>query len=143
MGGCERVISPAIDISRCEAPDYLAALAGSIDEIEIWAGNRGGFAPSALLVSQDQGKITALAAFFLERREDWYIAAGETYDPSSRRSGSEFTIRFMSRGEERAYIGWGYSYLETSGCGFEVVRPLSPPDRPQLYHLAFDTPLRP
>ena len=59
MGGCERVISPAIDISRCDAPDYLAALAGSIDEIEIWAGNRGGFAPSALLVSQDQGKITA------------------------------------------------------------------------------------
>jgi hypothetical protein len=141
MGGCDRVVGPAIDTSRCETPDYLAALAGNIDEVQVWAGNQDGFAPAPLLVSQDPEKITLIAAFFRDRGDHWYVAAGETYDPASRRSGSEFTIRFLSEGEERSYIGWGYSYLETAGCGFEVVRPLSPPDRPELFHLVFESPL--
>lgn len=143
MGGCDYVARPAIDASRCEAPDYTVALAGSIDEIQIWAGNQDGFAPTPLLVSQDHDKIAATAAFFLDRSDQWYIAAGETYDPASRRSGSEFTIKFLRDGEERAYIGWGHSYLETAGCGFEVVRPLSPPDRPELFHLVLDSPQGP
>jgi hypothetical protein len=143
MGGCDYVAGPAIDASRCEAPDYQVALAGGIDEMQVWAGNQDGFAPTPLLVSQDPDRIAATAAFFLDRSDQWYIAAGETYDPASRRSGSEFTIKFLREGKERAYIGWGHSYLETAGCGFEVVRPLSPPDRPELFHLVFDAPQRP
>jgi hypothetical protein len=143
IGGCDPVAGPVVDTSRCETPDYPAALAGGIDEIQIWAGNQDGLAPMPLLVSQDQDKIASIAAFFLARTDYWYVGAGETYDPASRRSGSEFTIRFLSQGEERSYIGWGYTYLETAGCGFEVVRTLSPPDRPELFHLVFESPLRP
>lgn len=142
VAACDGGVGPAVDTSRCEAPDFAGALVGDIDEIQVWAGNQGGFAPEPLLISREREKIGSIAEFFLDRSDHWYVAAGETYDPASRRSGSEFTIRFMSAGRERAYVGWGYTYLETPGCGFEVVRPLSPPDRPGLMHLVFDVPLR-
>jgi hypothetical protein len=139
---CDGTFQPLVDASRCEEPDYQAALPGNIDEVQIWAGNQTALAPEPLLVSVDQEKIASIAEFFLDRRDHWYIAAGETYDPATRRSGSEFTLRFMSAGREQAYIGWGYAYLESHGCGFEVVRPLSPPDRSGLMRVVFDVPLR-
>lgn len=142
MAACDGAIEHRADPSRCESLDFRSALAGDIDEIQVWAGNQAGFAPQPLLTHTDREKIASITGFFLERSDLWYIAAGETYDPASRRSGSEFTIRFFSGGSQRAYIGWGHTYLETPGCGFEVVRPLSPPDRPELMHLIFDTPHR-
>jgi hypothetical protein len=91
---CDGTIQPVVDSSRCDAPDYQAALVGSIDEVQIWAGNQAGLAPEPLLISVDQEKIATIAEFFLDRSDHWYIAAGETYDPASRRRGSEFTLRF-------------------------------------------------
>lgn len=142
MLGCERAGGPAVDASRCAAPDYVTALVETIDEVQVFAGNQDGLAPSPLVINRNPEDIQAIASFFLERADLWYVAAGETYDPATRRSGAEFTIRFLSAGVEQTYVGWGMTYLETPGCGFEVVRPLSPPDRPELLHLLFGAPRR-
>ena len=40
VGGCDGGVAPAVDASRCAVPDYPAALSRTIDEIQIWAGNR-------------------------------------------------------------------------------------------------------
>ncbi|MGI9385863.1 MAG: hypothetical protein ACR2OX_00390 [Methyloligellaceae bacterium] len=142
VAACDDLVAVGLQASKCEVLAYPAVLSAGVDEFKVWAGNREGFAAAPLLTSTGPDHVKRVANFFLKRRDGWYMGAGETYNPASRRAMSEFTIEFLRDGKRVVYIGWGYNYLETPGCGFEAVRVLPVADRPVLFHALFGSPLR-
>jgi hypothetical protein len=141
LGGCDGGVSP-IAASDCAAPDYLSLQNSAADSFAVFAGSSATRNDTALLVVDDQKNVDALQGFLLSRNDGWHIGAGETYDPATRISGSEFTIDFRRDGKVIASFGLGDSYFETPGCGYEVLRPISPEDRARVMNLVFGTPMR-
>ena len=80
-------------------------------------------------------RIAALQAFLLERVDGWFIAAGETYDPNSRKASSVITAVFKSGDTAIAQFGYSPATLETPGCDVEVILVLSPADNEKVFEL--------
>ncbi|MFY0614519.1 MAG: hypothetical protein JXQ99_23515 [Hyphomicrobiaceae bacterium] len=137
LGGCDDVVAVSPAPSQCPVVQYSTALVNPIDEIQIWVGNRSGFAARPLLTITDPSRIERVKSFFKKRADGWFVAAGPNYNPASRMPTSEFTAKFMRNNRVITYIGWGYNYMETPGCGLEVARVLPAPDRPALLHAVF------
>jgi hypothetical protein len=80
-------------------------------------------------------RIAALQAFLLERVDGWFIAAGETYDPKSRKATSVITAVFKSGDTAIARFGYSPALLETPGCEVEVILVLSPAESEKVSEL--------
>lgn len=66
---------------------------------------------------------------------DGFIAAGETYDPNSRKASSVLTAVFKSGDTAIAQFGYSPALLETPGCDVEVILVLSPADNVKVFEL--------
>jgi hypothetical protein len=120
---------------QCDALDFKALSGEPISTIEIYDGNRDRRSPEPRLTLRDPAQIAALQAFLLERVDGWFIAAGETYDPKSRKATSVITAVFKSGDTAIARFGYSPALLETPGCEVEVVLVLSPAESEKVSDL--------
>jgi hypothetical protein len=120
---------------QCDALDFKALSGEPISTIEIYDGNRDRRSPEPRLTLRDPAQIAALQAFLLERVDGWFIAAGETYDPKSRKATSVITAVFKSGDTAIARFGYSPALLETPGCEVEVILVLSPADSEKVSEL--------
>lgn len=130
-----------VQTGQCATPLFLAALESDVDELQIWPGNREGFARMPLLTIADKARIAKVKKFFERKRSGWYIPAKQSEIEPTRMATSEYTVKILKDGKVIAYIGWGYNYLETLGCGTEVVMVLPVLQRPALLNAVFGTPI--
>lgn len=137
LTGCGFVLVDGENPSLCAQPDFVLRLQNGVDRIEVWEGNRHGFAREPRDVFTETAAVQALLGFVLERDDAWFIAAGETYDPATRRSGAAHTLKFMRGTQEVAYVATNQTYLETPGCGYEVSRVLNVADQQAWHALVF------
>lgn len=142
LGGCGEAVSVSTASSQCPVVQYSTALVRPVDEIQVWVGNRTGFAPKPLLTITDPSHIERVTSHFMKYSNGWFIAAGTDYNPATRLPTSEFTAKFVRNNKVITYIGWGYNYMETPGCGLEVSRVLPVPDRPALLRAVFGSQAR-
>lgn len=120
---------------QCDALDFKALSGEPISTIEIYDGNRDRRSPEPRLTLRDPAQIAALQAFLLERVDGWFIAAGETHDPNSRKATSVITAVFKSGDTAIARFGYSPALLETPGCEVEVILVLSPADNEKVFEL--------
>lgn len=125
-------------LPQCDALGFNALHGQQISEIEIYDGNRDRIAPEPRVTIRDPARIAALQSFLLEHQDGWFIAAGETHDPNSRKANSVITAVFKSGDEAVARFGYGPALLETPGCDLEVILILSPADNEKILDLIED-----
>lgn len=123
---------------QCEALDFKVLSGKQISEIDIYDGNRDRMAPQPRVTIHDPARIAALQSFLLGHEDGWFVAAGETYDPNSRKANSVITAVFKSGDETVARFGYSPAFLETPGCDFEVILILSPADNERILDLLGD-----
>lgn len=90
---------------QCDALDFRALSGEPLSAVEIHDGNRDRGSPEPHLTLSDPARIAALQAFLLERVDGWFIAAGETHDPNSRKASSVITAVFKSGDTAIAQFG--------------------------------------
>lgn len=120
---------------QCDALAYKALSGQEISTIEIHDGNRDRRSPEPRVILRDPDQIAALQAFLLERVDGWFIAAGETYDPDSRKANSVITAVFKSDDTAVAQFGYSPAFLETPGCDHQVIFILTPADNELILDL--------
>lgn len=123
---------------QCDALGYKALYGQPISTIEIYDGNRDRRAPEPRATIRDPAQISALQTFLLERVDGWFIAAGETYDPNSRKANAEITAVFKDGDTAIAQFGYSPAFLETPGCDFEAILILTPADNELILDLLGD-----
>ncbi len=120
---------------QCHALAFKALSGQPVSAIEIYDGNRNRRSPGPRLTLRDPAQIAALQAFLLERVDGWFIAAGETYDPDSRKANAMITAVFKSGDTAIAQFGYSPTFLETPGCDHEVILILTPADNAEIVEL--------
>ncbi len=120
---------------QCDALTFKALSGQPVSAIEIYDGNRDRRAPEPRVTLRDPAQIAALRAFLLERVDGWFIAAGETYDPDTRKANAEITAVFKSGDTAIAEFGYSRAFLETPGCDHEVILILTPADNAKIVEL--------
>jgi hypothetical protein len=125
-------------LPQCDALGFKALSGKQISEIEIYDGNRDRMAPEPRVTIRDPARIAALQSFLLGHEDGWFIAAGETYEPNSRKANSVITAVFKSGDEAVARFGYSPAFLETPGCDIEVILILSPADNERILDLLGD-----
>jgi hypothetical protein len=122
-------------VPQCDALDFKALSGEPVSAVEIYDGNRDRRSAEPRLTLRDPARIAALQAFLLERVDGWFIAAGETHDPNSRKASSVITAVFKSGDTAIAQFGYTPALLETPGCDVEVILVLSPADNEKVFEL--------
>lgn len=125
-------------VPQCDELGFKALSGKQIDEIEIYDGNRDRIAPDPRVTIRDPARIAALQSFLLGHDDGWFVAAGETHDPNSRKANSIVTAVFKSGDEAIARFGYSPAFLETPGCDYEVILILSPADNAKILDLLED-----
>jgi len=129
--GCIKAGPP----SQCDALEYTALSGQQISAIEIYDGNSERRSPEPRVTLRDPAQISALQSFLLARTDGWFIPAGETHDPQTRKPSSVITAVFKDGDAAIAQFGYSPAVLETSGCDFEVILILSPADNERTVEL--------
>ncbi len=133
--------NPTAQIPYCENLGFLQLRTANANTLSVFEGHYRARSPKPVRTITDAATIAGVQQFLLERTDGWFIAAGETYDPNSREPTSEhLVILAQASSNTVAYLGRlgvAPGNLETPGCGYEVVRPLSPGDYADLMRLLF------